>query len=81
MPTVPTSKDMEKAADMRADDDAADNWAHRSAGMKCRTCMWYVPKRGRIGRCRRNAPTMGGFPVTFDSDWCGQHKLNEEDIG
>lgn len=21
-----------------------DNWKHRSAGMRCATCMWFVPK-------------------------------------
>lgn len=30
-----------------------------------------------IGRCRRHAPTMSGFPVVFDTDWCGDHKLDE----
>ncbi len=34
-------------------------------------------ERGRIGRCRRHAPTMAGFPVVFESDWCGDHKLTE----
>jgi hypothetical protein len=62
-----------------------DPWAHRSAGMKCRTCMWFVPKatqakpglNGQIGRCRRHAPTMNGFPAVFEADWCGDHKLDE----
>ena len=54
-----------------------DNWQHRTATMKCRTCMWYAPKLGHIGRCRRHAPTMNGWPVMFESDWCGDHKLNE----
>ncbi|MGD9676509.1 MAG: hypothetical protein AB7V19_07490 [Candidatus Bipolaricaulia bacterium] len=71
-----------------------DPWKHRSQGMRCRTCMWYVPKenfdqRARDylkvredqpipptpGRCRRHAPTMNGYPVVFESDWCGDHKL------
>lgn len=30
-----------------------------------------------IGRCRRRAPTMNGFPVMFPTDWCGDHKLDE----
>lgn len=74
-----------------------DNWKHRSSGMKCGTCMWFVEKidkerakpketatmeclseRGNIGRCRRHAPTMNGFPVTWQSDWCGDHKLDEK---
>ena len=65
-----------------------DPWAHRSAGMKCGTCMWFAPKPTRptasdplaqltIGRCRRHAPTMNGYPVVFVTDWCGDHKLDE----
>jgi hypothetical protein len=60
-----------------------DPWVHRSAGMKCSTCMYFVPKRAPdtcvlpIGRCRRNAPTMKGYPVVLTSDWCGEHKLDE----
>jgi hypothetical protein len=65
-----------------------DPWRHRSAGMRCKTCMWFVEKhtetqpdeRGNIGRCRRHAPTMGGFPVVFSSDWCGDHRLDESKI-
>jgi len=30
-----------------------------------------------LGRCRRHAPTMGGFPAVFPRDWCGDHKLDE----
>ena len=57
-----------------------DPWKHRSAGMLCATCMWYVPKERKgdadsIGRCRRHAPTMNGYPVVFPTDWCGDHKL------
>ena len=60
-----------------------DPWAHRTAQMSCATCMWYVPKRAAspgsaLGRCRRHAPTMGGYPVVFPADWCGDHKLDEE---
>lgn len=72
-----------------------DPWQHRSSGMKCGTCMWFVEKvapvagktidgreavpdsRGPLGRCRRHAPTMTGFPATFVVDWCGDHKLDE----
>ena len=53
--------------------------------MSCSTCMWYVVKSksedsentAPIGRCRRHAPTMNGYPVVFETDWCGDHKLNE----
>ena len=61
-----------------------DNWEHRSMGMKCRTCMWFVLKkqdegniRGGIGRCRRHSPTMNGYPVVYEGDWCGDHKIDE----
>ena len=55
-----------------------DPWKHRSVGMRCSTCMWYVPKGdSNIGRCRRHAPTMNGYPVVYDNDWCGDHKLDE----
>lgn len=63
-----------------------DNWKHRSAGMRCATCMWFCPKgaqkegRSPFGRCRRHAPTMSGFPAVWGSDWCGDHKLDETKI-
>ena len=70
------------------DDDNVDNWKHRSANMKCNTCMFYVPKAlsdeanhaPTVGRCRRHAPSMTGFPVVYVDDWCGDHKLDEEKI-
>ena len=65
---------------------AEDPWVHRSKGMRCRSCMWFVvkpsnggidPVRGPLGRCRRHAPTLGGFPVVYaDLDFCGDHKLS-----
>lgn len=63
-----------------------DPWKHRSTGMACATCMWYVEKvvppvtkvgYQRIGRCRRHAPSMNGYPVVYPADWCGDHKLDE----
>ena len=66
-----------------------DPWKHRSSGMKCGSCMYFVKKgrmdfppdpRGQIGRCRRHAPTMNGYPVVFETDWCGDHKLDETKI-
>jgi len=63
-----------------------DPWKHRSEGMKCSTCMWFVVKvvqtesNGILGRCRRHAPTMNGYPVTYTTDWCGDHKLDETKI-
>lgn len=66
-----------------------DNWVHRSQGMRCNTCMYYVPKPmaemtkhqpPTVGRCRRHAPTVGGFPVVYGNDWCGDHRLDEEKV-
>lgn len=70
-----------------------DNWEHRSKGMTCATCMWFVIKQPsdttrqteeevmdsilHLGRCRRHAPTMNGWPVMFMNDWCGDHKIDE----
>lgn len=44
----------------------SDPWKHRSSGMRCSTCIWFVPKFGDapvkpenhkiVGRCRRHAP-------------------------
>lgn len=71
-----------------------DPWIHRSSGMRCATCLWYVPKaiavglntekeveeKREIGRCRRHAPTMGGYPVVYEDDWCGDHRLDENKV-
>lgn len=65
-----------------------DNWKHRSKGMRCGTCMFFVVKEPTgpqpategdvlFGRCRKNAPTLNGWPSVFGTDWCGQHKLDE----
>jgi len=53
--------------------------------MICGSCVWYVPKaplnetegESTIGRCRRRAPTLNGFPVMYRTDWCGDHRLDE----
>jgi hypothetical protein len=54
--------------------------------------MWFVPKvsdrkpggvgeqQPTLGRCRRHAPTMSGYPVVFETDWCGDHKLDETKV-
>lgn len=61
-----------------------DPWANRSEQMRCKTCMWFAPKVGtrlgegyHVGRCRRHAPAMAGYPVVFVNDWCGDHELDE----
>ena len=67
-----------------------DKWVNRSAGMRCISCMWFVGKAHvsmkegdffKLGRCRRRAPTMNGYPVVFADDWCGDHKLDENKAG
>lgn len=57
-----------------------DNWEHRHESMSCKTCMAYVTKVGEIGRCRRHAPTMSGYPVVYESDWCLDHKIDETKV-
>jgi hypothetical protein len=79
---VESRRDVDQAFDALK---VRDNWKHRSVGMKCSTCMWYCPKRAHsenpaIGRCRKHAPTLGGFPVMYAGDWCGDHKLDEEKV-
>jgi len=34
----------------------------------------------KLGRCRRRAPTLNGWPAMFESDWCGDHKLDEAKV-
>jgi hypothetical protein len=65
--------------------ESEDNWKHRSAGMVCSTCMFFTPKTAKsgevkLGRCRRHSPSMYGWPVMMLTDWCGDHKLDEEKI-
>ena len=62
-----------------------DPWQGRSEGMICATCMWFVLKisiegKGLIGRCRKHAPTMTGYPAVFSNDFCGDHKLDENKV-
>lgn len=33
-----------------------------------------------VGRCRRHAPSMGGYPVVYANDWCGDHRIDENRI-
>lgn len=70
-------RDLATSPEPEPDCDPLDPWEHRSERMRCRTCMWFVEKKGEIGRCRRHAPTMGGYPVVLTSDWCGDHRLSE----
>lgn len=86
-----TYRDLRPGPIERAPAQSADPWIHRSSGMRCRTCIWFVPKTVEglvamkeearvVGRCRRHAPTMGGYPVVFQTDWCGDHRLDENKV-
>jgi len=33
-----------------------------------------------LGRCRRHAPSMNGYPVVYLDDWCGDHKIDENKL-
>lgn len=59
-----------------------DPWKHRNKRMACAACMWFVPKAPskELGRCRRHAPSMNGYPAVFTTDWCGDHKLDENKV-
>jgi len=55
--------------------------------MSCIACMWFAQKSPdaehegiHLGRCRRRAPTLSGFPAVFGTDWCGDHKLDENKV-
>lgn len=57
-----------------------DKW-DRKTDFGCTSCMFYVPKaETQEGRCRRNAPTMKGYPVVFLMDWCGEHKRGSNPV-
>ena len=72
-----------------------DQW-DRKTDFGCDSCMFYVPKiehSSKVGeplkatvipkpegRCRRNAPTMKGYPVVFSDDWCGEHKRGSNPV-
>jgi hypothetical protein len=62
-----------------------DPWKHRDTGMRCATCMFFIWKEvegkpKHLGRCRRHAPIMGGYPPVFGTDWCGDHKIDETKV-
>lgn len=68
---------------------AKDNWIRREESRVCYNCFFYVEKElddkkrkdVTFGWCRRHAPVVGeGFPAVFPTDWCGDHKLDENKI-
>ncbi|MDR1875859.1 MAG: hypothetical protein LBQ90_12705 [Synergistaceae bacterium] len=67
--------------------DINDPWAGRNAGMRCKTCIFFVkkgekidPEKSAFGRCRAHAPTMRGFVPVWEMDLCGEHRLDENKI-
>lgn len=56
-----------------------DQW-DRKTDFGCCSCMFYVPKIDNTGRCRRNAPTLKGYPVVYRDDWCGEHKKGSNPV-
>ena len=63
----------------------SDNWEHRTDLMNCSSCMWFIPKLNDVGetslgRCRKHAPTINGWPAVYKADWCGDHKLDENKV-
>ena len=59
---------------------------------KPKSCMRFVLKEPdaaedtnedkprQVGRCYRHAPTITGYPIVFETDWCGDHKLDENAV-
>lgn len=45
-----------------------------------RPLEWPEVTAKHLGRCRRRAPTMSGYPAVFEDDWCGDHKVDENKI-
>jgi hypothetical protein len=87
-PLLKPPVDIRDTPDKPSDVLPDDPWAHRAAGMRCSTCVSYVEKLNHsgaasltiypvIGRCRKHAPTLNGYPVVYPTDWCGDHKLDE----
>lgn len=72
----PEKKDLNKTNPPKQGSGLNDPWKHRNKGMVCKTCMWFVNYR-----CRKHAPTLGGFPAVFPTDWCGDHKLDKVTMG
>ena len=57
-----------------------DNWKDRQTKYTCKTCMWFVTHEGYkiFGRCRKNAPTIHGYPPVYFTDWCGNYRPDEK---
>lgn len=49
----------------------------RAKSMICVSCIHFVSKTESIGRCRKHAPTLNGWPAVYITDWCGDYKIDE----
>ena len=89
LPGPPENCDILQDAKSPRSEPPEDNWDHQSGTWICGTCMWYKPKGSfrtgetlSLGRCKRHAPTLGGFPAVYSCDTaCGDHKLDERKVG
>ncbi len=68
-----------------------DPQEYRDKNMCCETCIWYAQEEPTDGirffnwnteyaTCRFKSPVLGGWPVLYLGDWCGDHKLDEDKV-
>lgn len=55
-------------------------WENREEDAYCKNCVWFMSKMNGLGRCRRHAPTIIGFPQVFENDICGDIRLDDRKI-
>jgi hypothetical protein len=52
-----------------------DNWRPQSSFI-CEVCMYWLEQR-----CRRHSPKgQEGWPATFATDFCGDHKMSKKQM-
>ena len=69
-------------------------WSDREWPRSCATCANWMPAIGQspppFGQCRANAPTRdarteadgkAGWPITLQSDWCGEYESKDTPSG
>jgi hypothetical protein len=66
---------MDKQSSVAPTSVALDNWAPQSTFI-CELCMYW-----RNQRCRRHSPAgQEGWPATFPTDFCGDHKMSKQQM-
>ena len=46
----------------------------------CKNCRWFLRKQDTpVGRCRKYASIMDGFPGVMEDDWCGDFRLEHRE--